>query len=44
MFAKTEWFQKRKYGGWGLTPRTWQGWAYVGGFIAVVSIIRSMVN
>ncbi|MFA6518165.1 MAG: hypothetical protein WCV93_00755 [Candidatus Shapirobacteria bacterium] len=29
MLAKTEWFNSRKFGGWGLTPRTWQGWVYV---------------
>jgi hypothetical protein len=28
MFGKPEWFTRRKYGGWGLTPKTWQGWAY----------------
>jgi len=28
MIGKPEWFKRRKYGGWGLTPRTWQGWAY----------------
>jgi hypothetical protein len=29
MFGKASWFQRRKYGGWGITPRTWQGYAYV---------------
>jgi hypothetical protein len=29
MFGKPEWFGRRKYGGWGLTPKSWQGWAYV---------------
>jgi hypothetical protein len=29
MFGKPEWFGRRKYSGWGLTPRTWQGWAYI---------------
>lgn len=42
MFAKTQWFQKRKYGGWGLTPKTWQGWVYVLGFVAVMAIIQSL--
>ena len=42
MFAKAQWFQKRKYGGWGLTPRTWQGWVYVGGFIGVMMIIQKI--
>lgn len=29
MIGKAEWFQRRKYGGWGISPRTWQGWLYV---------------
>ena len=28
MIAKPEWFNQRKYSGWGVTPRSWQGWAY----------------
>jgi hypothetical protein len=28
MFAKPGWFGRRKYTGWGLTPKTWQGWVY----------------
>ena len=29
MLGKPEWFQRRKYTGWGLTPAKWQGWAYI---------------
>ena len=29
MLGKPEWFDIRKYGGWGLTPKSWQGWAYI---------------
>ncbi len=29
MIAKSEWFTRRKYTGWGLTPKTWQGWIYI---------------
>jgi len=29
MIGKAEWFSRRKYTGWGLTPKTWQGWVYV---------------
>lgn len=36
MLGKAEWFQKRKYGGWGLSPRTWQGWVYIFIFIGVL--------
>lgn len=35
MIGRSEWFQRRKYGGWGLTPKTWQGWLYIG----VMSVI-----
>jgi cobalamin synthase len=29
MIGKPEWFKRRKYTGWGLTPKTWQGWVYI---------------
>jgi len=38
MIAKREWFKRRKYGGWGVSPATWQGWVYI-----VLIIIPFMV-
>jgi hypothetical protein len=29
MFANPKWFKRRKYTGWGISPRTWQGWCYL---------------
>jgi len=29
MFGKPEWFTRRKYLGWGIQPKTWQGWVYI---------------
>lgn len=29
MIGKAQWFEMRKYGGWGIKPITWQGWLYV---------------
>ena len=29
MIGKPEWFARRKYGGWGIMPKTWQGWVYI---------------
>jgi len=29
MLAKKQWFQRRKYGWWWITPKTWQGWVYI---------------
>jgi hypothetical protein len=40
MLGKSDWFQKRKYGGWGITPRTWQGWVYILTFIAILLIFH----
>ena len=40
MIGKPEWFQRRKYGGWGLTPRTWQGWVYIAVMILPFIAIR----
>lgn len=40
MFAKPEWFGRRKYTGWGLTPKTWQGWAYIGVIIVPIAALE----
>ena len=40
MIGKPEWFTRRKYGGWGIMPKTWQGWVYV----AVIIIPFSVFN
>mgnify|MGYP006293075665 FL=1 len=29
MIAKASWFKRRKYCGWGISPKNWQGWAYI---------------
>ena len=29
MIARKEWFERRKYGGWGVSPKSWEGWAYI---------------
>ncbi|MBD3238188.1 MAG: hypothetical protein GF332_00915 [Candidatus Moranbacteria bacterium] len=42
MLAKSNWFQKRKYGGWGLSPKTWQGWVYISAFISVLILFNSL--
>ncbi|MAG07896.1 hypothetical protein CMO89_00315 [Candidatus Woesearchaeota archaeon] len=41
MIGKPEWFTYRIFG-WGLRPRTWQGWAYVAVFIMLFLGIASM--
>jgi hypothetical protein len=37
MFGKPEWFREKTFG-WGLTPVTWQGWAYTATWSLVTSI------
>jgi cobalamin synthase len=29
MLGKPEWFMRRKYAGWGIMPKTWQGGVYL---------------
>lgn len=29
MIGKPEWFSRRKYGGWGLYPKSKEGWVYI---------------
>lgn len=40
MLGKASWFQKRKYGGWGITPKTWQSWVYILTFIIILLIFH----
>jgi len=42
MLGKSEWFERRKYGGWGLRPATWQGWFYVLVILIPVLIVSSI--
>jgi hypothetical protein len=42
MLGKPEWFQRRKYSGWGICPKTWQGWLYLAAIVAPVFIIPSI--
>jgi cobalamin synthase len=39
MIGNAKWFARRKYGGWGLTPVTWQGWVYVALMVAPLIIV-----
>lgn len=42
MIGNPKWFGRRKYTGWGLTPATWQGWAYIGVSIVTFIIINHL--
>jgi len=42
MIAKSTWFRARKYGGWGLTPTTWQGWIYLLIIILPIILIKNL--
>lgn len=39
MIGRSEWFSRRKYLGWGLMPRTWQGVLYVVVFVLPLVLI-----
>ncbi len=43
MIGKADWFKRRKYTGWGVTPSTWQGWVYVLAIIIGVLIIQFLI-
>jgi len=40
MIAQPQWFQRRKYLGWGACPKTWQGWLYLVIAVAIIAIIQ----
>lgn len=41
MIGKPEWFKYRVFG-WGIAPKTWQGWAYVAAMAAIVAGVTAM--
>lgn len=42
MIGKPQWFKSRKYGGWGLSPATKEGWIYIAIFIGIVLVIQNL--
>lgn len=42
MIANASWFNRRKYSGWGLTPKSWQGILYIMIIAGVTSFILSL--
>lgn len=42
VIGKADWFRMRKYGGWGITPKTWQGWVYLAVMIIPFIIFQSL--
>ncbi|MHA1873274.1 MAG: hypothetical protein ACTSVB_04085 [Candidatus Heimdallarchaeaceae archaeon] len=42
MIAKVSWFKRRKYGGWGVSPKTWQGWVYIALMILPFIIFQAL--
>ncbi|MFA6328504.1 MAG: hypothetical protein WCY41_03590 [Candidatus Micrarchaeia archaeon] len=42
MFGKPEWFERRKYGGWGLMPKTKEGWLYVLAIVIPFIILQEL--
>ncbi|HHT9950202.1 TPA: hypothetical protein ACT9K3_003073 [Legionella pneumophila] len=39
MIGNPNWFKRRAYTGWGITPKTWQGWAYIAVITLLIIII-----
>lgn len=39
MIAKPEWFTRRKYSGWGVNIKTWQGHVYIAVMILIMILI-----
>ncbi|HII72016.1 TPA: hypothetical protein HA265_04645 [Candidatus Woesearchaeota archaeon] len=42
MIARPDWFERRKYGGWGVHPKTWQGWVYIAMMILPFIIFQAL--
>ncbi|MDY1591301.1 MAG: hypothetical protein RBS85_03955 [Methanofastidiosum sp.] len=44
IIAKSEWFKRRKYGGWGLGIKTWQGAVYFAGMIIALMVLVTVAG
>lgn len=42
MIGNPKWFKRRKYGGWGLFPITWQGWVYTIVLVGITFLLVSL--
>jgi hypothetical protein len=42
MIAQKKWFERRKYGGWGVSPKTWQGWVYIACILLPFMIFQAL--
>jgi hypothetical protein len=42
MLGKPQWFQRRKYLGWGIYPKTYQGWVYLVAILVLFGLIQIM--
>ncbi len=44
IIAKPEWFTRRKYGGWGLGIKTWQGAVYMAAMILALVLLLQIAG
>ncbi len=42
MVGKAKWFTRRRYTGWGLMPKTWQGLVYIMAIAGVIAFIQAL--
>lgn len=44
IIAKPEWFGRRKYTGWGVSIKTWQGAVYIAGMLLLLVALQLIPN
>ncbi|MBN2454533.1 hypothetical protein JXB11_03225 [Candidatus Woesearchaeota archaeon] len=42
MIGKPEWFERRKYGGWGIHPKKWQGGVYIAAALIPLVVFNAL--
>ena len=42
MIARSSWFKMRRYGGWGVSPKSWQGWAYIAAVLIPFVVFQAL--
>jgi hypothetical protein len=42
MIARKDWFERRKYGGWGVSPKSWKGWIYIAFILVPFMVLQAL--
>jgi hypothetical protein len=44
ILGKKVWFEPRRWGGWGWTPASWEGWVVIASVLAAIVVISAVMK